>query len=58
MIVLLDGGNVPYLLRPVDEQKFELVGECFVQGIMHGEILEGLAKLGDGLGKRQVFSIV
>jgi hypothetical protein len=35
-----------------------LVGECFVQGIMHGEILEGLAKLGDGLGKRQVFSIV
>ncbi|RKL25729.1 hypothetical protein BFJ68_g356 [Fusarium oxysporum] len=58
VIVLLDGGNVPYLLRPVSEQKFELVGECFVQGIMHGEILEGLAKLGDGLGKRQVFSIV
>jgi hypothetical protein len=58
LVVLLDGGNVPYLLRPVGEEKFELAGECFVQGIMHGEILEGLEKLGNGLGKRQVFSIV
>ncbi|KAI0453502.1 heterokaryon incompatibility protein-domain-containing protein [Xylaria acuta] len=51
MVVLLYGGNVPYLLRPVEkemnpeesnvntEDMFELVGECYVQGIMHGEFL-------------------
>ncbi|KAF4339634.1 heterokaryon incompatibility (het-6OR allele) [Fusarium beomiforme] len=58
VIVLLDGGNVPYLLRPVEGQKYELVGECFVQGIMHGEMLEALEKLGNGAGKRQVFDLV
>ncbi|KAM0208638.1 hypothetical protein ACHAQI_006841 [Fusarium lateritium] len=59
VVVLLDGGNVPYLLRPAekkdDELRYELVGECFVQGIMHGEILE---RLGDNATKREVFSIV
>ncbi|KAJ4252017.1 hypothetical protein NW762_011318 [Fusarium torreyae] len=60
VVVLLDGGNVPYLLRPVkvegeSEQKYELVGECYVQGIMHGEVLERLEENAD---KRQVFDIV
>ncbi|RYC60402.1 hypothetical protein CHU98_g5814 [Xylaria longipes] len=53
MVVLLYGGNVPYLLRPVDkgmnakekntdtEYMLELVGECYVQGIMDGEFLDG-----------------
>ncbi|KAI0439739.1 heterokaryon incompatibility protein-domain-containing protein [Xylaria telfairii] len=53
MVVLLYGGNIPYLLRPVDKEKntnegsasaedmFELVGECYTQGIMHGEFLNG-----------------
>ncbi|KAI1752338.1 heterokaryon incompatibility protein-domain-containing protein [Xylaria castorea] len=52
IVVLLDGGNVPYLLRPVGKktiengkviqigEEFELVGECFVQGIMYGEFFE------------------
>ncbi|KAM0549854.1 hypothetical protein ACHAPJ_009296 [Fusarium lateritium] len=60
VVVALDGGNVPYLLRPVNvegesEQKYELVGECYVQGIMHGEIPE---RLGENADKRQVFDIV
>ncbi|KAK8253290.1 hypothetical protein IWZ00DRAFT_486730 [Phyllosticta capitalensis] len=52
VITLLQGGSVPYLLRPVKEDDgettspsdkedtvgtFELVGECYVDGIMHGE---------------------
>ncbi|KAI0858243.1 heterokaryon incompatibility protein-domain-containing protein [Xylaria cubensis] len=51
IVVLLYGGNVPYLLRPVNKgmnvnersvepvDMFELVGECYAQGIMHGELL-------------------
>ncbi|KAF4424738.1 hypothetical protein F53441_14220 [Fusarium austroafricanum] len=58
VIVLLDGGNVPYLLRPVGEGRYELVGECFVQGIMHGEVLEALEKLDKGSSSKRVFSLV
>ncbi|KAI1123394.1 heterokaryon incompatibility protein-domain-containing protein [Nemania abortiva] len=51
VVVLLYGGNVPYLLRPINnyegakegsneaENLFELVGECYVQDIMYGEFL-------------------
>ncbi|KAJ8122529.1 hypothetical protein O1611_g9815 [Lasiodiplodia mahajangana] len=61
VVVLLYGGNVPYLLRPVNkeghagessdktEDLFELVGECYVQGIMNGEFL---AKWNDGTGQQ------
>ncbi|KAI1144913.1 hypothetical protein F4825DRAFT_286297 [Nemania diffusa] len=50
-IVLLYGGNVPYLLRPIDKNEcakyggdndsalFKLVGECYVEGIMYGDFL-------------------
>jgi hypothetical protein len=48
VITVLHGGSVPYLLRLVpqrgtagpDEQYYELVGECFVDGIMNGEKVE------------------
>ncbi|KAL1387573.1 heterokaryon incompatibility protein-domain-containing protein [Phyllosticta capitalensis] len=53
VIALLHGAKVPYLLRrverddglgfPVDRESagvFELVGECYVEGIMHGEFME------------------
>ncbi|KAI0107807.1 heterokaryon incompatibility protein-domain-containing protein [Nemania sp. FL0031] len=59
IVVLLYGGNVPYLLRPVDEEGhsggtkdlFELVGECYVQGIMNGEFLD---KKNDGSDQQAV----
>lgn len=52
IIVILHGGNVPFLLRPVSSEveggnsskevkRFEFVGECFVSGVMHGEYLKG-----------------
>jgi hypothetical protein len=40
IIVTLDGGPVPYLLRPLDNQSinhFEFVGECFVEGLMKSD---------------------
>ena len=33
---LLIGSHVPFILRPADE-KFELVGACYVHGVMYGE---------------------
>ncbi|ATZ50325.1 hypothetical protein BCIN_05g06850 [Botrytis cinerea B05.10] len=52
IIVILHGGNVPFLLRPVSSEveggnsskevkRFEFVGEYFVSGVMHGEYLKG-----------------
>ena len=38
---LLKGGNLPFLLRKVEGEKFELIGECYVHGVMNGEKFEG-----------------
>jgi hypothetical protein len=44
VVVVLYGGNVPYVLRHIrspskDEQLWELVGEAYVHGVMEGEVL-------------------
>ena len=39
-IVLLKGGRVPYVLREAGRNKFELIGECYVHGVMHGEAFD------------------
>lgn len=61
VIVLLAGGNVPYLLREVKHSEpgdhepfFEFVGECYVDGIMNGEFFE---ENGQNLNE-QLFSLV
>ena len=39
-VYILSGGNVPYILRPVPGPRprtFELVGDCYLHGIMYGE---------------------
>ncbi|KAJ4987004.1 hypothetical protein SVAN01_07545 [Stagonosporopsis vannaccii] len=40
-VVVLLGSPVPHVLRPVPnrlfDERFELVGECYVYGVMHGE---------------------
>ncbi|KAK3904926.1 hypothetical protein C8A05DRAFT_13246, partial [Staphylotrichum tortipilum] len=42
---LLEGGAVPYVLRPTmagdGNRRFMFCGECYVQGGMHGELMEG-----------------
>lgn len=41
LIVILCGGNTPYLLRkvPDSESHFEFVGECFVDGLVDGDFM-------------------
>ncbi len=36
-ICILFGGEVPYVLRPADNGFYTIVGECYVDNIMHGE---------------------
>jgi hypothetical protein len=43
-IYILAGGKLPFVLRPLPESQpdtFELVGDCYVHGIMDGEAVSG-----------------
>jgi hypothetical protein len=37
VVCVLNGGNVPFLLRPVDDGCYRLVGECYVHELMDGK---------------------
>lgn len=39
IICVLFGGQVPYVLRPRNDDCYAVVGECYMDGIMHGESL-------------------
>ena len=41
LIVLMEGGKVPLILRPGDERAWELVGDIYVHGAMSGEAWDG-----------------
>jgi hypothetical protein len=38
IVCILDGGQVPYVIRPRDGFN-QWIGECFVQGLMEGEAM-------------------
>jgi hypothetical protein len=41
VICVLEGINVPFIMRRAEDQDgFELVGECYVHGIMGGEVMD------------------
>ncbi|KAI1412730.1 heterokaryon incompatibility protein-domain-containing protein [Hypoxylon sp. FL1857] len=54
LVVVLYGGNVTYILRPLTPQGsrpngvegYEFVGECYTQGYMNGEGIQGQKKEG------------
>lgn len=39
-IAILNGASVPFIIRPVDEDRFRLMGECYCDGIMFGEFIQ------------------
>jgi hypothetical protein len=41
MVVILWNAGSPYVLRPVENGNFKLVGEAYVHGLMYGEALAG-----------------
>jgi hypothetical protein len=54
VIVILFGGKVPYLVRPVDTG-YKFLGECYVPGLMDGEAIEPWKQQGS---KRETFELV
>jgi hypothetical protein len=43
IVCIVLGGDTPYLVRGTqedDEIKGKLVGECYVHGMMHGEMMK------------------
>lgn len=41
-ICLVFGSRIPFVLRPLENKNYKLIGECFVYGLMHGEATDGL----------------
>lgn len=41
VIAILFGAQTPLILRPIAGDRYHLVGECYIQGIMDGEALTG-----------------
>jgi hypothetical protein len=43
LVCIFDGGPMPFILRPTKQDKncYELIGECYIQGIMDGEAVAG-----------------
>lgn len=37
---VLTGAEVPFVVRPQDGGRYRLIGECYVDGVMNGEVLE------------------
>lgn len=53
LVVVLLGGKVPFVLRESRTKgKFFLVGECYVHGIMNGEVMQ------DGLREQKDFYLI
>ena len=36
-VCILMGGQVPYILRPIQNGEYQLIGEAYFHGLMHGE---------------------
>jgi hypothetical protein len=49
---VLFGANVPYILRPIGNERFQFLGECYLQGVMYGESLE------EGRKRSRIFQII
>ncbi|KAK4506857.1 hypothetical protein PRZ48_000590 [Zasmidium cellare] len=41
-ICILRTCSVPYVLRPLENGRYRLVGDCYIHGVMEGELLESL----------------
>ncbi|KAK1572976.1 heterokaryon incompatibility protein-domain-containing protein [Colletotrichum navitas] len=51
VIVVLSGGDVPFVLRPMQDS-YILIGECYVEGIMYGEMIKAQMETRSG-GEQQ-----
>lgn len=45
-VYIFHGESLPFIIRPQENGRYKLVGEAYVYGIMHGEVLETNPKAG------------
>ena len=38
-ICLFDGGSLPYVIRPRGDGTFTFIGDCYLDGVMYGEVM-------------------
>ncbi len=38
VLCFIRGARVPFVLRPGLNQRYRLVGDCYIRGLMHGEV--------------------
>ena len=45
IIYIFNVGDAPYVLRLVDDKHYLFIGECYIYGIMYGEVMnQGLVE--------------
>jgi hypothetical protein len=44
IIVVLSGASLPFIVRPLGEDRFRFLGECYCDGVMDGEIVNRRAR--------------
>jgi hypothetical protein len=52
IIVVLYGGDVPFVLRPISDTEYAFMGGCVIFDIMHGEIFKKLDQGEEGVEER------
>jgi len=57
IVCILFGCSIPLILRPRNHE-YIIVGQCFVLGVMNGELLSSYGDGNDGIDTREVFDIL
>ncbi|KAI1440510.1 heterokaryon incompatibility protein-domain-containing protein [Annulohypoxylon stygium] len=55
IVVILFGGQVPYVVRELGQDKYSFIGECYVPGLMTGEAVDQWKK---SRRKAELFNLV
>ncbi|KAF2170437.1 hypothetical protein M409DRAFT_19258 [Zasmidium cellare ATCC 36951] len=50
-VVVVHGCRAPIIIRPLDEETHSVVGECYVHGIMNGEVMGKVHSMGNEMIK-------
>lgn len=61
VVAVLFGSTIPFVLRPVQNEevrnRYQLLGECYVHGVMDGELVEIWRRQLDGQAQAQTFEM-
>ncbi|OTA77992.1 hypothetical protein M434DRAFT_402304 [Hypoxylon sp. CO27-5] len=55
LVVVILGVPVPFLVRKTESQNYILIGECYVDGIMDGELVQTKQRAGD---EAEIFTLI